>query len=73
MIATAEFYRSYVQSEGIDFHPVRPDVDPRDEEVMRRVMDPKRGTEYLFKEFLFPSVRESYEDLSEVVRARNSC
>jgi hypothetical protein len=35
---------------------------------MRRVMDPKRGTEYLFKEFLFPRVRESYEDLSEVVR-----
>ncbi len=68
VIATAEFYRSYVQSEGIDFHPVRPDVDPRDEEVMRRVMDPKRGTEYLFKEFLFPRVRESYKDLSEVVR-----
>jgi rhamnosyltransferase subunit B len=68
VIATAEFYRSYVQGEGIDFHPVRPDVDPRDEEVMRRVMDPKRGTEYLFKEFLFPHVRESYKDLSEVVR-----
>ena len=68
VIATAGFYRSYVQCEGIGFHPVRPDVDPHDAGAMSRIMDPKRGTEYLFKEFLFPRVRESYEDLSEVVR-----
>jgi UDP:flavonoid glycosyltransferase YjiC (YdhE family) len=68
VIATAEFYRSYVEGEGIGFRPVRPDVDPHDADAMRRVMDPKRGTEYLFKEFLFPRVRESYKDLSEAVR-----
>lgn len=71
VIATAEFYRSYIEGEGIEFHPVRPDVDPRDADAMRRVMDFKRGTEYLFKEFLFPRVRESYEDLSEAVRGAN--
>jgi UDP:flavonoid glycosyltransferase YjiC (YdhE family) len=68
VIATAEFYRSYIEGEGITFRPVRPDVDLRDADAMRRVMDPKRGTEYLLNEFLFPKVRESYEDLSEVVR-----
>ena len=63
VIATAEFYRSYIEGEGIEFRPLRPDVDPRDAETMQRVMAPKRGTEYLFKEFLFPRVRESFEDL----------
>jgi rhamnosyltransferase subunit B len=69
VIATAEFYRSYIEGQGIEFHPVRPDVNPRDTDTMRRIMDPKRGTEYLFREFLFPRVKESYEDLSEVVRS----
>ena len=68
VLATAEFYRSYIEREGIEFYPLRPDVDPRDASAMRRIMDPKRGTEYLFKEFLLPRVRESYEDLSEAVR-----
>jgi rhamnosyltransferase subunit B len=68
VIATSEFYRSYVEGEGIGFRPVRPDIDPHDAGAMCHVMDTKRGTEYLFKEFLFPRVRESYEDLSEAVQ-----
>ena len=69
VIATAEFYRSYIEGQGIWFHPVRPDIDPRDTGAMARIMDPKRGTEFLFKEFLLPRVRESYEDLAEAVRS----
>jgi rhamnosyltransferase subunit B len=49
VIATAEFYRSYIEGQGIWFHPVRPDIDPRDPGTMARIMDPKRGTEFLFK------------------------
>src|SRR5690606_10003460 len=40
VIATSEFYRSYVEREGIAFHPVRPNVDPDDRALVARVMDP---------------------------------
>ena len=68
MIATSEFYRPYVEGEEIEFSPVRPDLDPHNGEVVRQVMDPKRGTEYLMRELLFPHLRESYEDLSRAAQ-----
>lgn len=68
VIATAELYRPFVEAEEIEFSPVRPDLDPQDSELVRRVMDPKRGTEYLMRELLFPHVRESYEDLSRAAQ-----
>ncbi|MGH7555218.1 MAG: glycosyltransferase, partial [Longimicrobiales bacterium] len=36
--------------------------------VVSRVMDPVRGTEYLLRDLLAPTVRESYEDLFEATR-----
>ena len=68
VVATAEVYRPYVEGEGIEFRPVRPDLDPDDSEAVGRIMDPRRGPEYVFKELLLPRVRESYEDLSEAAR-----
>jgi rhamnosyltransferase subunit B len=68
VIATAEFYRRFVEGEEIEFSPVRPDLDPHNGEVIRQVMDPKRGTEYLMRELLFPHLRESYEDLSRAAQ-----
>jgi rhamnosyltransferase subunit B len=68
VIATAEFYRPFVEGEEIEFSPVRPDLDPHNGEVVRQVMDPKRGTEYLMRELLFPHLRESYEDLSRAAQ-----
>jgi rhamnosyltransferase subunit B len=62
-IATAEYYRAYIEGEGVDFHPLRPHIDPSDREALTRIMDPRRGTEYLLREMLFPTIRDSYEDL----------
>ena len=72
VIATAEFYRRFVEAEGLGFRPVRPDRDPHDTETVRRimnpVMNPRRTPGYLMKELLFPRLQESYEDLSEATR-----
>ena len=71
VVATAEVYRPYVEAEGIEFRPVRPDLDHDDSEAVGRIMDPRRVPEYVFKELLLPRVRESYEDLSEAARGAN--
>ena len=68
VVATAEVYRPYVEGEGIGFHPVRPDLALDDFEAVGRIMDPRWGPEYVFKELVLPRVWESYEDLSDAAR-----
>src|SRR5215216_8208357 len=67
-IATAEFYRPFVEAEGVGFRPVRPDVDHHETEAVHRIMKPRRTPGYLMKKLLFPRLQESYEDLSEATR-----
>jgi MGT family glycosyltransferase len=72
MIATSELYREKIEGAGIEFHAVRPDVngpdDPETEELLRKIMEPQTGAEFLFKELIVPHLRDSYDDLSEAVR-----
>ena len=72
VIATSAFYRKRVEALGFEFHPVRPDVDPTDQELMTRIMDPLRGTEIIINELLMPYLRDSYEDLSAAVRGADA-
>lgn len=65
-IATHELYRAKVEAEGVDFHPVRPHLEP-DPEKMKLFMDARKGPEAVMKLF-FATVRESYEDLTEAAR-----
>ncbi|HUF31518.1 MAG TPA: glycosyltransferase, partial [Gemmatimonadaceae bacterium] len=62
VLATSPAYREIIEGEGIAFHGIRPDIQPNDREVIRRVMDRTRGTEALF-EMIMPHFRDSYEDL----------
>ncbi len=39
VIATSPAYRGLIESENVAFHPVRPDLDVTDPEILRRVMD----------------------------------
>jgi rhamnosyltransferase subunit B len=72
VIATSEIYREKIEGAGIGFHPVRPDIlgpdDPGTEELLRKIMDPQTGAEFLFKELIVPFLRDSYDDLSEAAR-----
>jgi UDP:flavonoid glycosyltransferase YjiC (YdhE family) len=65
-LATAPLYRDKVEALGLGFRPMRPDLPPPPKagEIIRRVMDLKHGTEYLFKQLLMPHLRDSYDDLT---------
>lgn len=62
-VATLEGYREKVETLGLAFRALRPTFDPEDRETARLVMDTKRGTERLIKDFLSPGLPDMYEDL----------
>ena len=66
VLATSEIYREKVEGEGILFHPIRPEMSPDADtrELVKRIMDPKRGTQVVFGEIIGPHVRAQYEDLA---------
>ncbi|HEV2802615.1 MAG TPA: nucleotide disphospho-sugar-binding domain-containing protein [Pyrinomonadaceae bacterium] len=73
LIATTEIYREKMDALGLEFHPVRPDVPSYDEpdrvaSMIEKVMDARTGTEEVFKTFILPHLRDSYDDLSAAVR-----
>jgi rhamnosyltransferase subunit B len=63
-IGTSAFYRDLVESRGIDFVPIRPDVpDPEGlKQIAVDLMDARKGTATVVREMTMPWVRESYED-----------
>src|SRR5882762_234639 len=70
VLATGELYREKMNTAGIEFVPVRPNLPPpqdQDPGMMEKVMDPKSGSGFLLNEMLFPFVREGYEDLLQAV------
>jgi len=48
---------------GLEFHAVRPDIDPENTLMAEMVYDVRKGTERGLREFLFPALRETYDDL----------
>ena len=48
---------------GLEFHAVRPDIDPTNSILVEMVYDVKHGTEHGLRDFLFPSLRHTYDDL----------
>jgi rhamnosyltransferase subunit B len=68
VLATCPYYRDLVEAAGIEFRPLRPDVDPTATALIRRIMDPARGSEVIIREVLVPSLREAYRDLTDAVR-----
>ena len=63
IIATSAAYRDRVESLGIAFRPVPPDVpDPASpSELVARVMDARQGSELIFREIVMPSLPATYE------------
>jgi rhamnosyltransferase subunit B len=65
-IVSTPYYRTKVEALGIAFHPMRPDWDPTDREIMRQFDDLKKGPEVLYRRFVLPQLRGTYEDLHSV-------
>ena len=66
-IATSAVYRDKVESEGIRFAPVRPDVSLDNREMMQHLFDQRRGSERVIRA-LASVVRETYADTLEEAR-----
>ncbi len=66
-IAATQEYRAAVQSAGLEFTPLAPDLAElgSPEELARRLFDPLRGTGYLVRDMLMPHLRESHQQLRE--------
>jgi len=66
VIATSPIYQQKVESAGLEFRPVRPDLPPPDSELaaemIREVSHWLRGPEYLFRGILMPHLHETYSD-----------
>ena len=71
-IATLGFYRDIVESAGLGFHPLRPDVSPDDtgaRELVRRVLDAKDGPRHLMLDVFAPVIDQMYDDTLAAVNA----
>lgn len=67
LIATSEVYREKMETAGIDFHPVRPDVPSYDhtpelQQLVEKLMDQKTGPAAI-GDLILPHLRDIYSDL----------
>jgi UDP:flavonoid glycosyltransferase YjiC (YdhE family) len=68
-IATSEVYRDKVESEGLGFHAVRPDLPELGppEEVIPRALDVRKGSEYVIREMMMAHLKATYEDIDRIL------
>jgi rhamnosyltransferase subunit B len=66
VLVSSSAYREKVEGEGIEFHPLRPELPPLSESqnLMRRIMNPGKGAQVILRELIFPHLRDQYEDLA---------
>jgi UDP:flavonoid glycosyltransferase YjiC (YdhE family) len=63
VMALPAVYEPKIRPLGLEFHAVRPDIDPTDTRQVEMIYDVKKGTERGLREFLFPALRQTYDDL----------
>ena len=63
VMALPAVYEPKIAPLGLEFHAVRPDIDPANTILVEMVYDIKNGTEHGLRNFLFPALRETYDDL----------
>jgi UDP:flavonoid glycosyltransferase YjiC (YdhE family) len=63
VMALPAVYEPKIRPLGLEFHAVRPDIDPTNTILVEMIYDVKKGTERGLREFLFPALRQSYDDL----------
>jgi UDP:flavonoid glycosyltransferase YjiC (YdhE family) len=63
VMALPAVYEPRIAPLGLEFHPIRPDIDPSNTIMVEMIYDVKKGTERGLREFLFPALRQTYDDL----------
>jgi UDP:flavonoid glycosyltransferase YjiC (YdhE family) len=67
VLAIPGHYVPLAEAAGVRAQAVRPEIDPNQRDVVRRVMDPFKGAEYLIRDLMMPNVEPAYEDLDALV------
>lgn len=67
VLATIEYYRPLAVAAGLEFHAIRPRLDPTETGLVERIMDRNRGSEFLLTTVMFPNVEAMYDDLDAAV------
>jgi UDP:flavonoid glycosyltransferase YjiC (YdhE family) len=70
LVATAEVYRSKIESAAIAFAPVAPDIGEllAKPEMIERIWRPRTGPDFLVRQYLLPALDQSFEDLFRACR-----
>jgi len=63
VMAVPAVFEGKIRPLGIEFHAVRPDIDPSNTALAEMIYDVRKGTERGLREFLFPALRATYDDL----------
>jgi UDP:flavonoid glycosyltransferase YjiC (YdhE family) len=63
VMALPAVYEPKIRPLGLEFHAIRPDIDPSNTILAEMVYDVKKGTERGLRDFLFPALRLTYADL----------
>jgi UDP:flavonoid glycosyltransferase YjiC (YdhE family) len=64
VMAVPAVYEPKIVPLGLEFHAVRPDIDPKNTILAEMIYDVRKGTERGLREFLFPVLRQTYDDLT---------
>ena len=65
VFATHKEYKDKIEALGFEFHRMRPDNTAlSDPQEMARMMDLKKGTEYVINHWVLPSLKDTYTDLA---------
>ena len=64
VMALPAMYRPKIEPLGLEFRALRPDIDANNTKLIEMVYDVKKGTETGLREFLFPVLRDTYDDLT---------
>jgi UDP:flavonoid glycosyltransferase YjiC (YdhE family) len=67
VMALPAVYEPKIRPLGLEFHAIRPDIDPTNSIMVEMVYDVKKGTEHGLRDFLFPALRQTYDDLLDAV------
>lgn len=70
VVAAQSAYQTKIEALGLKFHRLRPDGNAlKDPQEMARMMDLKTGTEYIIRQWVMPSLRDTYTDLMTCTQA----
>lgn len=67
-VAAMEYYREKIALTGLGFAPMAPHLDPDDRELVKDMMDAKKGTEAILGKILLGDPRPMYDDLTAAVQ-----